>query len=379
MSVTSHTNGWPSDHTLVKYSVEFKDPKGTSTSGPHNIATWNKMNQGFSKQTCKLKPAFSNNPWDLDESINDYAKRMEGQRDYLVKLIDKGSTDIICLQEVNDLINPLKRWKGNADFKKELNKRGWTMVVSDPSTKPLVVLYDSKKYAYVSKRGILPNNNGKNTGLEVQLRHQNKVAAVASIHLDFNKNYSQDLTDYQKQMIQKRIPTILAGDTNRGAGVKNRYKFIGASTNHTHLTMNGITANYDALATSPTVGTRAVVKEMGGVRFVNNATNTATFGPAKWQHESYIGQPWIAKTFRATLLDFNNADVKTALSQHLGVPVSITASNGSVHFTFQNQGDAQKLAQFNPNGNQVTIPQVEIHRLFNQSLYNDPRISKFFN
>ncbi len=301
--VEAHAGGWTSDHSPVQYSVNVLKADSTPLIKDLRVVTWNALNKCYSKENCKAKPPitpFSNNPWNQDETMNEYKTRIRKQNDFIINLIQnakKNPLSAICLQEVNHLISMNSTANEKKAFCDKLESLGWILVTSKEcqNTKNQAILVNTNRFKVINKRGILSNGT-KSTGFEVTLQERatNKTIAVASCHLDLPHDYSQGFKNYQEEMINKNIPAIVAGDTNRAHGEKNQYNLAGNESFPTHIAKGHKLACYDRLAASPTKTTKVQIIEEGGKYFAQekNGIKIKDFKPKNRVHTSEIGKYW---------------------------------------------------------------------------------------
>ncbi len=317
---------WTSDHTPVSFSVSQKPAdQRIQYINPIRIMTWNKLNQCHSKLRCKTLPAYSNNPWDIDEVRLQYQNRMAIQRDFLIKSIEDSRKNkklhVICLQEANDLI--FCQDNGFQQFYDKLSALNWSAALStkENNTKLLVVLFDHNRLKYVGQRGVLLSDKGKNSGLEVLFDDliAGQSFAVTNIHLEWNEDYRRKISAYQTGQIARRIFTVICGDTNHPPNF-GQLSFVGNSRFPTNIDVNhlgDITANdgrnndlrhYDSLAASPAEGNSVRIEEEIGKYFALTASgfevkdfNPLTdYGDTPYIHESEVNRPWIRREYLAT-------------------------------------------------------------------------------
>ncbi len=109
-----------SDHGRQYYSIGSKQFKQ-----PVKVMTWNMLNKCFSV-TDKLP--FSNNPWNISESVGNYAIRLNSQLEKILDDIRNNRADIITLQEIdwfNDAWSNATITKIRDNFKEALEEEGW--------------------------------------------------------------------------------------------------------------------------------------------------------------------------------------------------------------------------------------------------------------
>lgn len=219
-------SGFTSDHTyqsatVVSYS---NDGKTLSLTG----MTWNLLNKCYAKST---EYKYSNNPFDIDELEQYYLLRKRDQLRFLWHQIKSGAIDFIVLQEVDIFTREIL-----PDFVKafldKIRYKGWFTVHTDKNDNtrsPLIILYNTNKISFKTKRAILPMAPSmKNTSLEATFTYLgiDVEVCITNMHLDYNTDHRQSILEYQQQQIANNKFTILAGDANYFPD-KEHYSLIG--------------------------------------------------------------------------------------------------------------------------------------------------------
>lgn len=377
-------NDWSSDHTPVNFCVSQQGPQ-PPFSLPIQIMTWNKLNQCHSKLTCKATPhPYSNNPWDIDESDQQYADRVKQQREYLIQtIIDK---DVICLQEVNDLLFPQTPniQQINSVFENDLDRIGYGMIKSRKidNTRHLVTLYNKNRLKYLNQRGVLPSEKGKNSGLEIEFKDKTTGLSYAAtnIHLEWNEDYRQVILDYQIEQIARGIMTTISGDTNHPADIE-QFSFAGNRDYPTTIDVDAhqyILRHCDSLAASPAKGHSVRIVERGGKYFAPHdqgfIVKDFTSHGVLATHESKLSKPWVCKKYLAAaspLPSFKTPHqcklfaiaIKDRITHGvLQAYIFITENNESIHFELKHMDDDESF--------KAMLDKLKIHYVEGEFLNN---------
>lgn len=182
--------------------------------------------------------AFSNNPYDIDESLEHYEQRKEAQINQLIKNIRSAhGDDVICLQEVDFLTAKpsakstdiyLLQQRLKSKLVNELSRHGYSLVTTneyeakDTTQQRMAVIYNSEKYQLNSGKGVLPTlpatpaDKTQFRGFELSLTSKatGKELVITNLHLTYAKDYRDELEVYQQSMKQRGVLNIMAGDTN---------------------------------------------------------------------------------------------------------------------------------------------------------------------
>lgn len=230
-----------SDHTYQSAAFAFYSADHRllfSISG----ATWNLQDRGFSKRQ-EITNSFSNNPWDIDESLENYTLRKQAQIDKIFQKIITGK-DFLFLQEIdfltpNDKTNyktpqKIKTQLKNI-FQKKLHTHSWRLLLSphheEESTlgdreqspcHPLAIIYNTKTLFFQSKsRGLFLHPRSGFRAYEWSFLHipSHEAIALTNLHLAYEVDYGETLYQYQKNQIQQDLCTVIGGDTNHSASV----------------------------------------------------------------------------------------------------------------------------------------------------------------
>lgn len=245
-SFSTYVSGFTSDHTYqTARAVSYaKDGSVLSLSG----MTWNLLNKTFAKGT---EHNYSNNPFDVDEFEQNYILRKGNQLRFLWHQIKSGDFDYIVLQEVDmftrDPLPDMVR-----AFLEKIRHKAWFTVHSDKTDDvrmPMLMLYNSKKLRFVSKKPLFPSSvSNRRNALEatfVYLGTETEVC-ITNMHLDFDTDHRQAIIEYQQQQIALGKFTILAGDANPSPG-KEPYSLVGDLDTPTNISKpkEGQTASDD--------------------------------------------------------------------------------------------------------------------------------------
>jgi len=186
-----------SDHLPQMFEIELSSnsKSGESSSSTKktkvNIVTWNILNQCKSPDSSSAF-SFGNNPWNYEESKEDFGERLDIQANQLCRYMGEGF-DIFCLQECsNEAAEKIKNELGdNFDFKTfeseslSKNKKG----------KESYTFYDKTKFNFIKSNNTFFSKNQKNPnkgvflGLAITFQsiasEQNFV--VENVHGPFNQ------------------------------------------------------------------------------------------------------------------------------------------------------------------------------------------------
>lgn len=233
-SFTIHVSGFTSDHTYQTATAVSHASDGSNLS--LRGMTWNLLNKTFAKGADHK---YSNNPFDVDEFEQNYVLRKTNQIRFLWHQIKSGLFDYIVLQEVDMFTrDPLPDYV--KDFLEKIRHTGWFTVHSDKTDDirmPLLMLYDTKKLRFVSKRSILPMaESSKNNALEATFSYlgTNAEVCITNMHLDYDTDHRQQILDYQQKQIAIGKFTVIAGDVNHPLG-RESYSLIGDTNMATNI------------------------------------------------------------------------------------------------------------------------------------------------
>lgn len=337
-TVMERLGGHTSDHTQqsVTAELEGKDQQvQTTLTG----MTWNLMNKGHSRADCKdKKKPYSNNPFDITETVGQYEARKEKQIDEILASVKRGTIDFAYLQEVDFFIVGKNNNTDLGLAQKRIKQRlmdglgaaGWSFVQTDarhpnPPVKAMVTLYNKKKITYVSSENVLPEKNDEDfsvrrTGFQSIFTVNGtggKKVALTNLHLDFETDYTESMYVYQKGQVDKGIFTIAGGDTNHAQN-DGMYGLIGDWTYPTNFDCDkdgllttkhnkgGFFKRYDGFLVSPAGSdTRVIATEGPGKYFQENPPGSGNFGVADLdpqrphtQHSTDYGEPWRRQVHR---------------------------------------------------------------------------------
>lgn len=225
-SFSKYVSGFTSDHTYQTATAVSYTSDGTPLS--LTGMTWNLLNKATAKSPERT---YSNNPFDVDEFEQYYQLRKRNQLRFLGHQIRTGSIDYIVLQEVDiftkDPLLPFVK-----EFLDYVRNTGWQIVHTEKSDEvrmPLVILYDSRKLSFVSKRAVFSvAGSSKKTALEATFNYNgtNAQVCITNMHLDYNTDHRQEIIEYQKQQIAENKFTIIGGDANHSQS-KEYYSLVG--------------------------------------------------------------------------------------------------------------------------------------------------------
>jgi exonuclease III len=227
-SFAEYLNQFLSDHTvqLMHFTFTIKPTFFFSQGSSFTLygATWNMQKICFSNKEEKR----SNNPFGLNETWEDYEKRLMRQLNKIEEIVTKpkNKKDFMCLQETDFLS---KKVKLKAKFEKMLERNDWGLVCAPESEnghqcRSVALIYNKKTLAPKEGigRALFLYTRGKFTDYYayewefIHLPTQQKLALV-SMHLAYTAEYNEIIPHYLKEQESKKIPTILAGDTNHVA------------------------------------------------------------------------------------------------------------------------------------------------------------------
>lgn len=224
-SFSEFVSGFTSDHTYqTANAVSYaNDGSAISVSG----MTWNLFNKGHDKSADR---AYSNNPFNVEETNHFYALRKRNQLRFLWHQIKSKTIDFMVLQEVDIFTqDPLPDFV--KEFLEQLRKSGWYTVHTDKSDNvrmPLITLYNTAKLSLIDKRAFLPGHNSKNTCLEATFKYTNTNSeiCITNMHLDYEMDHRLAIIEYQQKQIAENKLTIIGGDANHPPN-KEYYSLIG--------------------------------------------------------------------------------------------------------------------------------------------------------
>ncbi len=339
---TTLVSGFTSDHTYQTISATTEANDGAVLS--LNGMTWNLLNQAVGRNPDR---EHANNPFDLDEPDADYFSRKDEQLKFLWQQMKSGTLDFILLQEV-DLFMRDPLLDVVRDFLEKLRAIDWFAVHSDKNDGlrvPLLILFNTKKLRFVSKRSLFPTalDPAKNSGLEATFAYlgTKHEICITNLDLEYNTDHRQSILDYQYQKIKDEKFTILGGDANFQPG-KEPYGLIGDLDMPTNIALplasqtpdegGKILIRLDGFMVGPACPTcRVEILEGPGAYFIWQPTSnllntilgrapheialgryiTKTFDPVKdkmphMQHISLPGSPWIRDKYKYKHRHFPN-------------------------------------------------------------------------
>lgn len=188
---------------------------------------------------------FSNNPFDVDESLENYVLRKEAQIAKLIGNICSGKPeDIICLQEVDFLTNIapargqpsllyIEQEKLKNRLIEQLTGLGYSLTttndmpaLADSTQQKMATIFNNRRLTLLSSQGVLPTRPESSSGkvqyrgfeTSFQVNGSDDLMIVTNLHLTYGKNYNQEIEAYQKSMEERGVFHIMAGDTNNIQG-----------------------------------------------------------------------------------------------------------------------------------------------------------------
>lgn len=185
------------------------------------VGTWNMLDQCFSKVSHYNKE-YSNNPYDADETLENYNIRKRAQ--FLKLKQNIGQDDIVLLQEIDFLLShpDLER-----EFRTMLDEHGYNLILTDMlidptfSQQPMALIYNREKLRWSANNPLFPSppnvlRKQKFRGYESVFIHtqSQQMIAVANFHLLYNVDYTRAIQVYQMNAAQHRVLSIMGGDTN---------------------------------------------------------------------------------------------------------------------------------------------------------------------
>lgn len=323
--------GATSDHAWRSITVEFIDSSNQVTPKLQG-ATWNMQMwctsqadaaQRMQKKGFNVQHAHSNNPMDISEEPKEYYSRKTKQIKELEAIIQAGN-DFIFLQEP-DWID---KTNGNpslfAQYKAMLSRHGWDLMTTPTDNKyqSLVTLYNTKRLKSDSNcppvGHFIGQQSGKYRGYQTNFIdiQTNKPIALINLHLEFGKDYRQEMLVLQKQLVSQDIPCIMGGDTNNvqniqlenmignwhaATNIRGQKKPDGTlelSTIHCQRSSGKpIQKAYDGFFVNPGLNSSTRITETGGMYFSDLGNGTVEYkdyipDPKHTVHLSLPGEPW---------------------------------------------------------------------------------------
>lgn len=211
-----------SDHAYQSRVFQMFGPQGELIV-ELAVGTWNMLDQGFSKASHYNKE-YSNNPYDADETLDNYNTRKRAQFLKLKQNIGQMGDDIVLMQEIDFLIS-------HPDLKSEfitmLDEHGYNLIIThmlvDPnfSQQPMALIYNREKLCWSANNPLFlspPTVFGKQKfrGYESVFIHtqSQQMIAVANLHLLYDLDYRLALQWYQTNAVQQGVLSIMGGDIN---------------------------------------------------------------------------------------------------------------------------------------------------------------------
>lgn len=360
-----HLGGLTSDHTHQSITATLLTENDRPLLQLRG-STWNLMNYCFSLET---HGRYKNNPWNIDERPVDYMFRKIQQMEKICKiLLEDGGKDFMFLQEIDFFYLPIlvapEKWAAmslleqqnlqeiqrqqiilRSIFERKLLTLGYLIHYStsyQPLSvqQPLAIIFNMRTLLLFGNQepGAFPNRRHifRGFGLNFLHRQSNFRVRLVCLHLDFDHDYSQEITPYQQFYIDQNIFMIMGGDTNHAPNDK----ISGMINHHTNTTnINSEIVNgklqfsgdhspamkkcYDGFFVSPTKNTKVLAKQersevftLDGGRPTVRVLNPEQEYSFHASHQSAIGLPICTlppkKTRRlwmppAELLNDNNA------------------------------------------------------------------------
>lgn len=195
-----------------------------------SVGSWNLLDRGFSKIT-HTRQEFSNNPFDADETLENYEKRKRTQFNKIEQNIRKhpeeDGDDIVFLQEVDFLLAGKHPALAKL-FKDMLDTYDFGLVVTEPSKapfyaqQPMALIYNKKRLLLHDEgQGVFPapadiRGAIKYRGYESIFTEQesNQQIVLTNIHLLYGHDYSLEMQRYRMVKEIDGFLNIIGGDTN---------------------------------------------------------------------------------------------------------------------------------------------------------------------
>lgn len=319
-----------SDHLMTTNTFSTED--GINLK----ISTFNLGNKFHSKAKCHTKDSagnglYSNNPEDMDETNEQYLARKHQQIDDIVAHLkqEHGTypitpVDALFLQEIDFLISKERNKKAlKKEFLSVLWKNGYCLKMTTPALNaiPQAIIYRNdvlEPEAMHAFSGHIPGTTvgGKkvqNTLFEGRfiLLGTDKKVCLASAHLDYEGDYSNELIKYATARAKEGYTTIWGGDTNHAPNydIQGLIGDCNFATNYDLSTASGelttlhgnTTAQktYDGFGGSAPEGIRLTVTEESPRLCFDKTTNGGLTVRQVHQHEinhcvhtSLPGRPW---------------------------------------------------------------------------------------
>ena len=206
-----------SDHAYQSRRVEVmvtQDEKKVLSVG-----SWNLLDQGYA---AKPPSGFSNNPYNVNESFETYAKR---KRNQIEKIIASGD-DLIFLQEI-DFLTRRDTQRLKEELLQTLRNSGYecclTQKPKNPqeSQKPMAILYKKSRLTPTKltlSKTLLAQATAKQKAIYrgaqtvFRLTGNNFLITATNLHLLYGRDYRQEIMDTLSTH-QSHLH-IMAGDTN---------------------------------------------------------------------------------------------------------------------------------------------------------------------
>ncbi len=210
---------YTSDHTQQSITAILNDQEGFSHCSVSGM-TWNTLNFGHSIENSSH--GYSNNPFNIEESFDAYTKRKTVQMEVLLDTIKNGELDFIFLQEAK-FFSDDNLSQEVAQFKNSLVELGWDFSVTqqEDNSKHLLTLWNANTLKIEGSENILlDSHDDKFTGYNLNFIHidSSQKISLVNLHLDYTKDYSQEILDFQYKQINNGIFTVMGGDTNHLQG-----------------------------------------------------------------------------------------------------------------------------------------------------------------
>lgn len=215
-----------SDHAYQSIQFQVIDPKTTTEKTTLCVGSWNLLNKGHSKQSnfnFKKDPekAYTNNPYNIDESEYNYIKRKQQEIKLIEEKIQAGD-DIVFLQEIDFLLTwPKDTSPTIMGLKKEfelmLSKHGYGLILTTPpQQQPLATIYNKNKLDLDSEDRVFLSKTKQYRGYEstFTLKSTGQKVVATNLHLLYGEDYKKQIEDYQKDKEAEDVFCIMGGDTN---------------------------------------------------------------------------------------------------------------------------------------------------------------------
>lgn len=190
-----------------------------------NVGSWNMQDQCFSKASHVIQQ-FANNPYDADETQENYDMRKRAQFCKIEKNIGEDGDDIVLLQEIDFLLVE-KHAHLKTDFISMLHEHGYELVLTERPTdfhftqQPMALIFNTGKLHLLQNTPLFPTppdarGRQKYRGYEsvfTDIRSQ-QIVVAANLHLPYDLDYTSEIQAYQGHAVLQGVLSIMGGDTN---------------------------------------------------------------------------------------------------------------------------------------------------------------------